>query len=225
MVPFCRSLGAACGLRVHAAVVFSDHHSLQPPLRDVFRIVYVVADTMHVACCIVSKGGSELLFFCVLRWDGACLRHAACRASSSMRRACRCWLLLLHLLCCIVSAARCIARVIRCRRQGATARRARVQGDGGVLRMVNGNATFESVAISDTTAERVRVARRGRSGRRRSGAAVCRKVAWWRYLADPSSSRAAASHALRRRCAILVAASCACCMSTLHGVRRTLHGV
>ncbi len=33
-----------------------------------------------------------------------------------------------------------------------------------------------------------------------------------------SSSRAAASHALKR-CAILVAASCACCMSMLHGVR------
>ncbi len=120
MVPFCRLLGAACGLRAHAAVVFSNHHSLQPPLRRVYRMVYVVADTLHVACCIVSKGCSEMLLFCVLRWDGACLRHAAFRASCSLRRACRCRLLLLHLLCCMVSAARCIACVGCCRRQGAT---------------------------------------------------------------------------------------------------------
>ncbi len=102
--------------------------------------------------------------FCALRWDGARLRHAACRASCRMRRACRCRLLLLHLLCCTVSAARCMAHVGRCRRPGATARRARVQLSGGVLVMSRGDATFESVAISDTFAAIVRVAWRGRPG-------------------------------------------------------------
>jgi hypothetical protein len=52
---------------------------------------------------------------------------------------------------------------------------------------------------------------------------MCRVVAWREYLEDQSSSKAAASHALRR-CAILVADSCACCIE-LHGERCTLHGV
>jgi hypothetical protein len=65
--------------------------------------------------------------------------------------------------------------------------------------------------------------RTGRSDRRRTGAAMCRVVAWRGYLADQLSSRAAASHALRR-CAILVADSYACCIE-LHGERCTLHGV
>ncbi len=43
---------------------------------------------------------------------------------------------------------------------------ARVQGlDGGVLRMFSGDAAFESVEISDTSAGSVRLAWRGRSGR------------------------------------------------------------
>ena len=60
--------------------------------------------------------------------------------------------------------------------------------------------------------------------RRWSGAAVRSLVAWWRCPVGLSSSRAAASHALRR-CAILVADICACCISTVHGVRCTWHGV
>jgi hypothetical protein len=93
---------------------------------------------------------------------------------------------------------------------------------GGVLFILGGSAMFESVTISDTSAGEVRVAGRGRSGRRRIGAAVCRVVAWWRCMAGQSASRAAASHALRR-CAILFAGSCACCISALHGVRCTWH--
>jgi hypothetical protein len=50
--------------------------------------------------------------------------------------------------------------------------------DGGVLAMRSGAVTFESVAISDTSAGEVRVAGEGRSDRRRSGAAFCSLVAW-----------------------------------------------
>ncbi len=68
-----------------------------------------------------------------------------------------------------MSAARCIARVGCSGRQGATAQRARVQSstganEGGVLSISGGNATFESVAISDTFTRGVRVAWGGRSG-------------------------------------------------------------
>ncbi len=57
-------------------------------------------------------------------------------------------------------------------------RRTHVQSTfGGVLFMSGGDATFESVAIFDTSAS-VREAWGGRSGRRRSGVAVCRTVAW-----------------------------------------------
>ncbi len=48
----------------------------------------------------------------------------------------------------------------------AALRVSRVQSrGGGVLSMIGGSAKFESVAISDTSAEFVRVAWRGRSGR------------------------------------------------------------
>jgi hypothetical protein len=98
-------------------------------------------------------------------------------------------------------------------------RRARVQGSyGGVIITYKGSsAMFDSVAISDTSAAKgVRATWEGRSGRRQIGAAVCRTVAWRGYLVGLSSSRAAASHALRR-CAILVADSCVCRME-VHGV-------
>jgi hypothetical protein len=58
---------------------------LQPLLRGVYRIFYVEADTLHVAGFIVSKGCSELLFFCMLRWDGARSRRAVSRAACGVR--------------------------------------------------------------------------------------------------------------------------------------------
>jgi hypothetical protein len=123
---------------------------------------------------------------------------------------------MLHLLCCIVRAAR--GMLSSSRSDGASC--ARVQNVGGVLLMVNGNATFEDVAISDTSVG-VRVARGGPIGAGGIvGAAVCRAVAWWRCMVGQSASTAAASHALRR-CAILVADSCACRME-LHGERCTV---
>jgi hypothetical protein len=48
---FRRLLGAACVSRVHAAIaadVFADPHLLQPLLHGVYRVGYVVADTLHV---------------------------------------------------------------------------------------------------------------------------------------------------------------------------------
>ena len=50
--------------------------------------------------------------------------------------------------------------------------------EGGVVKMRSGAVKLESVAISDTTAERVPVAADTGLGRRRIGAAVCRAVAW-----------------------------------------------
>ena len=85
------------------------------------------------------------------------VRHAPC----GVRAVACCALLLLHLLGCIVSVARCNVRVGCCHRHRATVRHAPVQGPygrGGVLYMTSGRATFESVAISDTTARKVRVA-------------------------------------------------------------------
>ncbi len=113
---------------------------------------------LHVVSCIVWKGCSELLFCCMLALGCCTLRSCGVRAVAC------CTLLPLHPLGCIVSAARCIARVGCSSLRRATVRRACVQGsfaggisgNGGVLSMSGGSATFESVAISDTKA-RVRV--------------------------------------------------------------------
>jgi hypothetical protein len=157
------------------------------------RWLHVAFCTLHVVRCILSDASCTMhLVRCMLH-IGCCTLHAMVA----------CW---------AVSAARCIVRVGCCCLHRASGRRARVQESGGVLHMFSGSAKFESVAISDpSTATGVCVACGGRSGRRRSGAAVCRAVAWRAWMVGQSSSRAAASHALRR-CAILCADSCGCCM-------------
>ncbi len=132
----------------------------------VYGLVYVVADTMlHVACCIVS---ASCFSVAMLPWDVACLGHAACRA------ACSTWgvpsvasAVLLHFASCAWDAG-----IFTERRCGA---HLQSNDGGGVLSISGGSATFESVAISNTSAA-VRVAGGGRSGRRRIGAAVCSTV-------------------------------------------------
>jgi hypothetical protein len=81
-----------------------------------------------------------------------------------------------HLLCRIVSAALRIVHVGCCLRHGVTVRRTLVQRDGGVLFISGGSATFESVAISDTSAA-VRVA--GEADRA-GGRLEWRFAVWWR---------------------------------------------
>ena len=106
---------------------------------------------------------------CILRWDVGRGGHAACRVQSCTRSVAAC---ILHVglvasaanhlfLCtrsasCVVCAARFIARMEFVFFHRAALRCARVQGfQGSVLLMLSGDAIFEAMAISITSAMEV----------------------------------------------------------------------
>jgi hypothetical protein len=129
-----------------------------------------VATTLYVVCCIGSKGCSELLFCCNTALGRCTLRSRGvpCGVQHVWGSFC--------CIYCVVGAGRCSVRVGCCRRHRVTVRRACVQrDDGGVLVISGGSATFESVAISDTTAA-VRVA--GEADRARGGLGRRCAVRW-----------------------------------------------
>ena len=122
-------------------------------------VSYCLRRSGHAACCVLHRVERmqrvAVLFRVALGWcplascDVPCVvQHAACRAVAYCS------------FCGFCFVAHCV-HVGCCCHHRATVRHAHVQGPyrrGGVLYMTSGRATFESVAISDTTAREVRVA-------------------------------------------------------------------
>jgi hypothetical protein len=98
VVPACLELRAYYG-RTVAAFVSSDPRSLKSLLHGVDRMVDFEAITWHVACCIVSKGCIELLFWCMpaLGW----CTHRSC----SVQRAVCVPMCVAGCFCCIYCVA------------------------------------------------------------------------------------------------------------------------
>jgi hypothetical protein len=200
-------------------------------------VSYVVRCSEHVACCVLSKGCCELLFcfklalgWCTHRSCGVpcgvpcVVQHAACRAVAYCS------------FCGFCFVAHCV-HVGCCCHHRATVRHAHVQEDrgggtyGGVLHMISGSATFESVEISDTTAE-VRVAGEadrvgGGLGRRRAGrwrggdGRRVSRVQGRQHRTRFGGARSSWLRVVRVAWICMVCdASCfsaACCAGTLHG--------
>jgi hypothetical protein len=134
-------------------------------LKVAWCTLHVAWCMLHVACSICALQVECYMLYSACRAlrarrTAACILHVGLVAFCGQLHAAYC---MLHLfLCtrssasCAASAARCIVRMEFVCLHRAALRCARVQGfGGGVLRMLDGDAIFEAVAISITSAMEV----------------------------------------------------------------------